>query len=145
MFNAIYTSYDKVFIQRHGKCIEMKEKMNVILEYLCLLSGTTFKGSIQASKKLLPKAKKVPIYLSSIDDYLIPLASCEKGDCLWIRARRYLTCYETDGRCYIKFKDRSVLEVIFSIFTIKMQYQKYWELEQKREELLANSIMPFEV
>ncbi|MDL2211339.1 competence protein ComK [Erysipelotrichaceae bacterium OttesenSCG-928-M19] len=134
-FNVIYTDNNKVYLYKNGEKRELNEKIDYYLERLCLSCGATFKGNMAASKKMLPRSKKVPIYIASLNDYLIPLASPANSDCLWIKASNYLTCYELDGQSYIKFKDRSVLEVVFSTFTIRMQYQKYCELEQKRNEM----------
>ncbi|MDF9866623.1 competence transcription factor ComK [Bacilli bacterium PM5-3] len=135
MFNVIYNFDDKLFIQKEGEDLSINHVMDTYLDKLCLLSGTTLKGSINASKKLLPKTRKVPIYVACIDDYIIPLASPLSNDCIWISANNYLTCYELNNKTYIKFKDRSIYEVAFSTFTIRMQYKKYLKLERARKEM----------
>ncbi len=139
-FSAIYRCQGKNFLYYYGKTIVLDDKIPSCIDYLCLLGGSTLEGTINASMKLLPKAKKVPIYISFLNDYLIPLASANNQDCIWIRANMFLTCFEENGHSYIKFRDRSVLEVGYSIFTIKMQYEKYRKLVMRREKLLQEEL-----
>ena len=131
MFNVIYRFKNEVFMQENGQTSAIEIDIYEYLDILCLLGGATFKGSIQASRKMLPNTKKVPIYIPEYDDYLIPLASPKNNDCVWISAREYLTCYEEDSKTFIKFKDRSTFEVNFSMHTIKMQYQKTVNLDEE--------------
>ena len=69
------------------------------------------------------------------NDYLIPLASPLSNNCCWFSAENYLTCFEENNRFYIKFKDRSIVEVNYSIYSIKSQYNKGLALIIKRNEL----------
>lgn len=135
MFNVIFVMNKITYIQRNGITKKLNEKIVEYLNRICLSNGSTFKGHIQASKELLPKYRKVPIYIAEYKDYLIPLSSVYNDDYIWISANNFLTCYERKGKCYIKFKDRSIHEVNCSAFTIRMQYEKYCKLDQKRKEM----------
>ena len=135
MFNIIYSVNNRCFMQKGGKKIEVKGDIDEYIDSICLIGGTTFKGSVQASKKLLPKTNKVPIYIPCFDDYIIPLASPISNDCIWLSAKNYLTCYERDERTFIRFKDHTTFEVLFSKFTIRMQYRKYLQLNEIREDM----------
>lgn len=135
-FNLIKQINNQTFIYYHQK--SMIKNINVLtyVQKLCLYSGSSLQGSLMASAKLLEKSRKLPIFLAKFDDYLIPLASPLTNNCCWFSAKNYLRCFEENNRFYIKFKDRSIIEVHNSIYSIKSQYNKYLDLDEKRNELV---------
>lgn len=135
MLNLISNFEDIGYVHAQGTWYQNENLTYDIVAKICLLNGATFSGHLKASKLLLPRTNKLPIYLAMMDDYLIPLASPTGNDCVWYSANNYLTCYQNNGKNFIKFKDRSICEVSFSLFTIKKQYQKYLKLNEKILEL----------
>lgn len=135
MLNLLGNFDKRGYVFINGTWIKNDCLAHEILSNLCLSEGATFKGHINASKELLPNTNKLPIYLASFDDYLIPLASPISIDCIWFSANSYLTCYQNKGKNYIKFKDKSYCEVPFSLFTITKQYKKYQKLNKLITEM----------
>ncbi|MEG0283401.1 MAG: competence protein ComK [Erysipelotrichales bacterium] len=135
MVNIIYSFNKEVHIHSGDKEEIYRGQSYEYINELCMMEGTTLDGKIKASKSLLPGCNKLPIYIARLEDFLIPLGAPKSKDCIWISANNYLTCYEKDQKFYIKFIDKSVVEVIFSAFTIKKQYLKYRRLRKKIEEM----------
>lgn len=138
MFNIVFNHQNSGYLFHRGVKIKIDCKIEEYLNDICCATGSTLKGHYGASKKLLPKKRKLPIYLPILDDYAIPLASPDSYDCIWVSANNYLTCFTSEGITYIKFKDKSKYAISFSTYTVKQQYKKYQMLDQKRKELKKN-------
>ncbi|MDR1782333.1 MAG: competence protein ComK [Bacilli bacterium] len=138
MYNVVYEFNNKVFCKSMTKNMMFNTSLTKYIDSLCLLSGTTYESSLKSGKRILKNVKKLPIYLSIINDYLIPLGNINEGGSFWISAKCYLSCYEEKGITYIKFKDKMVIPCHFSIFTIKKQYQKYLAFDKLRKEKLSS-------
>lgn len=136
-------SFNLINVFKDNKCKLFSKNNEVVndasiiefIDSLCLYSGGCLKSSLNASARLLKNTKKLPIYLAAFNDYLIPLSSPTSKDCIWFSAKNYLTCFEMDYEFYIKFKDRSIIKVDFSTYTIKNQYNKYLSIVDIRSKL----------
>lgn len=133
-FNIIIVTKNKTLVCGKNHVVVYKGKYRNYLEGLCNACGSNFNGFNQLSRKLLPKMRKTPIYLPIINDIIFPLGN-NKDIVIWLSKANYLTCNQVDGLYYIKFKDKSYININYSVYTVQMQYSKCLILEEKINEL----------
>lgn len=91
---------------------------------LCINNLSTYKGRIDASKKVLNTTSKLPIY---IDDTIVlfPNISIRRYDCILINYMEILSITKVfNSKCRITFNDLSVLFVDTSHQVIVNQMRK---------------------
>lgn len=139
MFNIIYgLDHYKTVVYYENRYYVYNKTIKKFLNDLCVVNGTTFKGALNANHSLLPNIRKIPIYLALFDDYIIPLINTNNNLIAWFSFKNFLSCKRIDGKTYIKFIDRSMVEIACSLFTINAQYDKCFEINRKRRELKIN-------
>lgn len=109
---------------------ENKENYSVhtpeqIIDYNCLLYGSTLKGRRGAVKDVLKSASKLPVPI--IPDkgvFMIPTASTKNKDCVWV-AYHHIDDYEQrNDRTFIAFHDGTGIYINTSVNTFDSQYKR---------------------
>lgn len=133
-----YTITDKTLLleSKNKKTIVYEEKDNFLLEepvkeiinYNCLINGSTLKGREEASKFLIGSTYKTPISLN-VDLILIPTHSSTNESCVWINLHNIRTYKKCTKGTLIKFLNHKTIIIKVSFYIFDKQVLKATRLE----------------
>lgn len=90
------------------------------MEDLCLTSGSTLEGKVDATKKILHIHQKAPILLTK-NRILFPTVSAKRDDCIWVNASAIKTFKRKGKSTIVRFLDDSDYEVPIEYRSFKRQ------------------------
>lgn len=99
------------------------------IEDLCLSSGSTFEGKVNASKKILHIHQKAPIVLQR-NKILFPSVSAKRDDCIWVNASAIKTFKRKGSSTVVYFLDDSNYEVPIEYRSFKRQVSRCRQYEE---------------
>src|SRR5690625_96293 len=100
-------------------------KPEEIIDYNCLIYGTTMEGRKIAVQRILKITSKLPIPISPEKGfYMIPTASTKNKDCVWLAYHHIKSYEQRDDKTYIAFYDGTGIFVNISENAFDMQYKR---------------------
>jgi competence protein ComK len=87
---AILPFYDQFgnlfsYVLEESRCIQVKEKPLKVVLHSCNFYGSSYKGRVEGTAKIMGYTKVAPIIISeSLDIFLFPLESPKNEACVWI-------------------------------------------------------------
>lgn len=95
-----------------------------LIEDLCVRNGSTLKGRIQGSQKLLSRKQLPPICVSAYHNlYYIPLDKPSNKDCLWLNYESIVDIKKAKKfSCIVIFKQGYELEIPYTRNQVSSAY-----------------------
>ena len=128
----------KYLIIKDNKLINKSksEEINNSLQFLndlCIKHGSTYKGRIDACKRLLNINQKVPLLISELTlEIWFPILSAKNKDNIWLNYNEILSYKAIDNnKTIIKFKNGYRYEIEYNSRIIKNQMMRCEELINK--------------
>ena len=93
-----------------------------IMDESCQYYGSTYKGRLQAAKKMLDCAYKLPILIEETQNIIFfPTKSSLEDDCCWINVNYIKKIEKNDDKCTVVFKNS--LRETFNISKLSIENQ----------------------
>ena len=101
---------------------EISDNSYNIMEYSCNYFGSTFKGRVEGTKKMMTVNYKVPIIVEESNGIIFfPLSEVDNSNCIWISLKWFDRVEIIDGKTYIIFKNGDKISIKTSKYTIENQ------------------------
>lgn len=127
----IKSNNNSTIILENEKIFYLNNKIENILNYNCNLYGSSYRGRIDSSKKILYTTKKLPIVLENrIPLIFFPTNSLENDNCVFINYNNIKSIIKKNKSTVVKFKNDRLVNVGNSYFVIKNQYLKAVTLDK---------------
>ena len=107
------------------KTVKSKYSPLKIIDFTCMINGSTLKGRNEAVKRILNAATKLPVPISPQRGiYMFPTAAAKSPQCIWLAFEHIKGYEERNAMTYIEFNDGTGLFTEASLNTIDSQYKR---------------------
>ncbi len=94
-----------------------------IMEDSCNYFGSTFKGRIDGTKKMMNINYKVPIIVEESNDIIFfPLSEIDNSNCVWISLKWFDRVVKENDNTYIYFKNGEKISINVSKYVVENQF-----------------------
>ena len=105
-----------------SKKYDIEDNSYQIMEDSCNYFGSSLKGRIAGTRKMVGINYKVPIIIEESNDLIFfPLSEVENSDCIWISLNWYDKVENSNGITYIIFKNGKKLPTKISKYKVENQ------------------------
>ena len=105
-----------------GKKYVIRDKSYNVMEDACNYFGSSYKGRVEGTKKMIGINYKVPIIIEESNDLIFfPLTDIENINCSWISLKWFDRVVKEDNKTYILFKNGVKIPTNTSKYTIENQ------------------------
>ena len=93
-----------------------------VMEDSCNYFGSTFKGRVEGTKKMLDISYKVPIIIEESNELIFfPLSEIDNSKCTWISLRWFDKVIKENNNTYIYFKNGEKININVSKYVVENQ------------------------
>lgn len=119
------SAYFQSVLLEKGRTVKSTYSPLKIIDFTCIINGSTLKGRNEAVKRILNAATKLPIPISPQRGiYMFPTAAAKSQQCIWLAFEHIKGYEERNGMTYIEFNDGTGLFTEASLNTIDSQYKR---------------------
>ena len=94
-----------------------------IMEDSCNYFGSTFKGRVDGTKKMMNINYKVPIIIEESNDIIFfPLSEIDSSNCVWISLKWFDRVVKENNNTYIYFKNGEKISINVSKYVVENQF-----------------------
>ena len=113
-----------------SKSYQIEDNSYQVMEDSCNYFGSSFRGRIEGTKKMIGVNYKVPIIIEETNDLIFfPLSEIESNKCVWISLKWFDKVEDDeDGNTYIYLKNGKKIKTSSSKYSIENQVLKSTKL-----------------
>jgi len=121
----IPVGYEKTKIIELDNEYIVEKKAYHVMDDSCQYYGSTYKGRLNAAKKILDCSYKIPILVEESRGLIFfPTKSSLEEDCCWINFNYIKRIEKHENGCLITFTNNKVIEVMISKLSIENQISR---------------------
>lgn len=116
-------------IEEENKEIYVENSFMNIIDYNCIINGSTYLGRYESSKLLVGKTETLPILIEETNKLIfIPTKSSRNSMCCWISYNKIKDYYKKNNNIIIIFKNNEKIDFDISINIFEKQLLKVMKL-----------------
>jgi len=107
----------------------INDKSYNVMEDACNYFGSSYKGRVEGTKKMIGVNYKVPIIIEESSDLIFfPLDNIENEKCIWISLKWFDKVVNTNGKTYILFRNGTKILINNSKYSVENQVYRATKL-----------------